>query len=178
MVTYTRNSANIAFPGIHPERKRRGHTSAHNGHSETTGVCQGCLGAVFPAVSSRFRVIMFLCSSRLPSFHSVDPPLQHLKIKLPPVPRLCTQHSYPPTWLEAKPGAGLGDAPRSWVGWLLLTGFDLAAPSSYQSAQYSDVGSILPDRALRGATFDKLDLKKAGPLVKTGRANLPSTCLD
>ena len=59
------------------------------------------------------------------------------------------------------------------------------APASHTSSQRSvqrrridSVPRPLPDCALRGATFDKLDLKKAGPLVKTGRANLPSTCLD
>jgi hypothetical protein len=53
--------------------------------------------------------------------------------------------------------------------------------SSQRSVQRRRIVSVprpLPDSALRGAIFDKLDLKKAGPLVKTGRANLPSTCLD
>ena len=59
------------------------------------------------------------------------------------------------------------------------------APASHTSSQRSvqrrRVDSSpcpLPDPALRGATFGNLGVKRAGPLVKIGRADVPSTCLD
>ena len=59
------------------------------------------------------------------------------------------------------------------------------APASHTSSQRSvqrrrvdSRSRPLPDSALRGATFGNLGVKRAGPLVKIGRADVPSTCLD
>ena len=49
---------------------------------------------------------------------------------------------------------------------------------SVHSVRVDSLPRALPDRAECSATFDSLGVKRAGPLLKIGQVDVPSTCLN